>query len=139
MEFYEETVEKLVMSRMVAVRDEAIHEISLYCNNDDEARARLYCRFVVYLEGSSTQRQALAFALAAIAKGSLRYEEEVSTHFISLLKDPISNVRIAVLTAIGMLKTKSSDIRFFIKNTLLRSERDTTVYQLAEKVYLKLC
>ena len=139
MEFYEETVEKLVMSRMVAVRDEAIHEISLYCNNDDEARARLYCRFVVYLEGSSTQRQALAFALAAIAKGSLRYEEEVSTHFISLLKDPISNVRIAVLTAIGMLKTKSSDIRFFIKNTLLRSERDTAVYQLAEKVYLKLC
>ena len=56
-----------------------------------------------------------------------------------MLKDPVSNVRISVLLAIGQMKTKSADIRFFIKNTLLKTEQDPNVYQLAEKIYLKLC
>ena len=139
LDFYEDTVEKLIMSRMCSVRDEAINELGLYINNKDEVRSRLYCRFIVYMNGSSTERQALAYTLATIAKGSVRYEEEISVQFINLLKDPIPNVRISVLNAIGLLKIKSPDIRFFIKNTMLRGERDAAVYNLAEKIYLKLC
>ncbi|EDR26565.1 hypothetical protein EDI_059240 [Entamoeba dispar SAW760] len=138
MSFYDDVLVKLTMSGFFGVREVALKEVENYLKENESKRSVLFNQFLTYQKGNCHQRQALAYAFVAVSKGNEQYSTKVTPNLILMLDDPISNVRISTLIALGKLHSSSQDIKFAL-STLLKNEHDTDVHSIAEQVYARIC
>ncbi|BFU20858.1 HEAT repeat domain containing protein [Entamoeba histolytica] len=138
MSFYDDVLVKLTMSGFFGVREVALKEIENCLKENESKRSILFNQFLTYQKGNCYQRQALAYAFVAVSKGNEEYTTKATPNLILMLDDPISNVRISTLIALGKLHSSSQDVKFAL-STLLKNEHDTDVHNIAEQIYARIC